>query len=457
MWQNIYNRQKISLIALILGLAGLLAGCGDSAVVVDQSFSVNTDTVYQETESNESSDIPDVQEETVGEETLSDEEATKEPVTETSEELFLDEKEKEFDIQLMMVGDNLLHMGIIRTGQQDDGSYNYDFLFDGIEDFLGEAEIKIINQETVFGGNVLGFSGYPKFNSPTEVGDAIAKAGFNVVLHASNHAADQKIEGLLHCVDFWEKYPEVVMAGIHEKGEDPVRILTVEGVDFAVLNYTYGPNLSTMPESVEGHLDMLCDYDEGTGAIDFTQLHPEVLTDIARAQEVADVVIVCPHWGNEYNTKPSVYQQKFALEMTEAGADLIIGTHPHVVQPVEWIEAENGNKALCCYSLGNYVSTQKKPISMLEAMAWISFHVTEDGVVIDEMSSGVLPLICHYTANPVRFEQVYLLEDYTEEKAASHGIKIYGEVDLGLGELRRISAEVFQDKVLSAEEILEGH
>ena len=364
------------------------------------------------------------------------------------------EASAEINIQLMMVGDNLLHMGIVRTGKQADGSYNYDFLFKGIKDFLDTAEIKMINQETIFGGNGLGFSGFPAFNSPTEVGDAIVKAGFNVVLHASNHAADKKIEGLEHCVEYWKQYPEVTMAGIHEEGESAIQILNVEGIDFAILNYTYGPNLETMPDTIIGHLDMLCDYDEATGKINFTKLHPDVLTDIAKAKEMADVVIVCPHWGTEYTTKLSVYQQQFAMEMTEAGADVIIGTHPHVVQPMEWIEAENGNRALCYYSLGNYVSTQKRPLCMLEAMAWISFRMTEGKVEIDEEETGVLPMVCHYTANPVRLESVYLLEDYTEEKAASHGIKSYGGVDLYLHDLQAWSDEVFGEYILSAEEVL---
>lgn len=360
---------------------------------------------------------------------------------------------EEKEIQLLMVGDNLMHLGIIHTGMMEDGTCNYDFLFEGIEEFLAEAEIKMINQETIFGGNEKGASGFPTFNSPTEVGDAIAQAGFNVVLHSSNHAADMKIEGMENSIEFWKKYPEVTMVGIHEEGESPMKILTIDGIRFAILNYTYGPNLETLPRSIEGHLDMLCNYDEAN-RIDFTTLHPDVLTDITRAEVMADVVIVCPHWGTEYTTKPSSYQKKFAMQMTEAGADIIIGTHPHVVQPMEWIEAENGNQALCYYSLGNYVSTQKQALCMLEAMAWINFRVTEDKITIDKENTGVVPMVCHYTAMPVRFENVYLLEDYTEEQAASHGIKAYGGVDLRLSDLQKWSDEVFQSNVISAEEIL---
>ncbi|MBR3825722.1 MAG: CapA family protein [Lachnospiraceae bacterium] len=362
----------------------------------------------------------------------------------------------EYDINLMMVGDNLMHMGIVTTGKQADGSYNYDFLFEGIEEFLAEAEVKMINQETILGGNQLGFSGYPHFNSPTEVGDAIVDAGFNVVLHSSNHTADKGLKGILNCADYWQQYPEVLVAGIDGDGvKDEIQILEIEGVTFAILNYAYAPNMGSFPAEYEGYMDMLCDYNEKTRLIDFTTIKEEVLIEIAEADKLADFVVVCPHWGTEYTTKPSSYQEKFARQMTEAGADIIIGTHPHVVQPVEWVEAENGNKSLCYYSLGNYVSTQKQALCMLEAMAWVTIHVDENGPFIDTEQTGVLPLVCHYNAMPVRMESVYLLEEYTEAQAASHGIKAYGGVNLYLQDLLDWTEEVFGENVLSREQILQ--
>ena len=365
----------------------------------------------------------------------------------------------EYDITLMAVGDNLMHMGVVHTGKQEDGSLDYSCLYEGISAFLEKADIKIINQETILGGNERGFSGYPYFNSPTEVGDAIAKAGFNVVLHASNHAADQGVEGLVSCAQFWDKYPEILMTGIHadkeKAGEIP--LLTIDDVTFAILNYTYGPNMEILPKSLEGHLELLCACDPATNQIDFTTLNSKVIADIEKAKELADIVIVCPHWGTEYVTKPSSYQQKFAMQMTEAGADLIIGTHPHVVQPVEWITSENGNRALCYYSLGNYVSTQKGGPSMLEAMSWVTFHVDEDGVSISEDKTGIIPMVCHYTSGPVRIENIYLLEDYTAEQAASHGIRSYGGVNLTLEDLNSWSEEILGDWVLSKNEINQSH
>ena len=363
---------------------------------------------------------------------------------------------EEYEINLMATGDNLMHMGVVATGQMADGTYDFSFMFEGISEFLEVADIKVTNQETILGGNELGFSGYPAFNSPTELGDSIAEAGFNVVLQASNHSADKGLNGLLHCVEFWKSHPEVLMVGIYEEAAEShdIPVLTIDGIDFAVLNYTYSHNAETVSSSIRGHLDMLCAWNRENGRIDFTSLEPQVIEDIKRAEEIADVVLVFPHWGTEYMLTPSGYQKDFAQQMVEAGADLIIGTHPHVIQPVEWVESENGNKALCFYSLGNYVSTQKGPQSMLEAMAWVTFLVKEDGVEIVEDKTGAIPMVCHYNSGPVRTESVYLLENYTEEDAARHGILNYGGVRLRLDELQTWSNDTLGDWILTSEQAL---
>lgn len=363
---------------------------------------------------------------------------------------------EEYDVSLMAVGDNLMHMGIVNTGKQSDGTYNYDFLFRPLSEFLALADVKVINQETILGGNSLGFSGYPRFNSPTQVGDAIANAGFNVVLHATNHAADQNKAGIVNCLEYWKQHPEVTVAGIHEENDFSIPVITVKDVTFAILNYTYGPNAGTIPKSYRNNLNLLCAYNESNGQIDFTTLNPRVIEDIQSVDKDVDYVVVFPHWGTEYQSVPSSYQEEFAREMTEAGADIIIGAHPHMPQPVEWIGAENGNKSLCYYSLGNYVSTQKKGLCMLEEMAWVSIHVTKNGSFINPSKTGVIPMVCHYTSGPVRLEQVYLLEDYSEEKAKTHGIRNYGGVILKYDDLVNWSREIFGDWILKKEDVLDN-
>ena len=375
------------------------------------------------------------------------------------------------ELHLLAVGDNLMHMGIVKSGLQEDGSYNFDFEFEDIAPFLDKADIAIINQETPLAGNQLGFSGYPAFNSPTEVGDAIAKAGFNVVLGATNHAYDQKLKGLISFADFFaENHPEVTLCGIHgtlpEADSDSVteppdafeagriKLLDVEGYTFAFLNYVYGPNIGSFPRELEGHLDILCAYDPKSRLLDFTTLNPQVIEDIALADKNADVVIVCPHWGTEYTAVPSKYQIAWAMQMTDAGADVIIGAHPHVVQPVEQITTETGHTSLVFYSLGNYVSTQKERRSMLEAMAWITFRDEGDGLRLVWDESGALGMINQYTAGPLRFNHIYLLEDYTDELAATHGIRSWGEGRLNLDDLHSWEQELFGDMKLDRKSVL---
>lgn len=436
-----HMRKRI--LPLLLSLSILLCGCEKAAPVSTEIVELNPIT-------GEATFVPLTQEAPAEIPTEIDWQEIQPSASIPEEPVFED-----YDIHLMALGDNLMHMGVVYSGKQNDGSFNYAFLFDGISDFLEKADIKIINQETPLAGNQRGFSGYPNFNSPTEVGDAIADAGFNVVLQASNHSADQGIDGIDDCVTFWRSHPEVLLTGIHEPADSPeIPLLTIKDKTFAILNYTYGPNYGSAPDSLSSRMNILCAVNEQTKAIDYTSLNPQVIEDIKSAKKVADIVIVCPHWGTEYETTPSSYQKNFALQMTEAGADVIIGTHPHVVQPVELIEAANGNTALCYYSLGNYVSTQKKGKSMLEAMAWITFHVTENGISLALEDTGVIPLVCHYTSGPVRIKNVYLLENYSEELASNHGIISYGGISFHMNDLTTWSEEILGSYVISAKQAL---
>ena len=436
------KRKQSQLLLLLLLTFSMLSGCGTSVAVKAEA---STSEFIEEN----SSSVPMTVE-------LSDAylvecaEDTQPPQAIETEPAF-----EEYDITLMALGDNLIHMGIVRTGMLADGSRNYSFLFEGISSFLDKADIKMINQETPLAGNELGFHGYPLFNSPTEIGDAIVNAGFNVVLHASNHSADQGISGLDNCVAFWRTYPEVLLTGIHEPAQSrEIPLLTIKDKTFAILNYTYGPNYGSAPDNLASRMDILCNIDPQSKLIDFTTLNPQVIEDIKAAEEIADMVIVCPHWGTEYATTPSSYQEAFAKQMTEAGADVIIGTHPHVVQPVRMIQADNGNTALCYYSLGNYVSTQKTAQSMLEGMAWVTFHVTENGISLSTEDTGIIPLVCHYSSGPVRLKNVYLLEEYTEELATSHGIINYGGISFHLDDLTHWSEDILGEWVITADTAL---
>lgn len=194
------------------------------------------------------------------------------------------EPEQPKEVSLLMIGDDLLHEAVMDSGLQADGSYNYDHLFAHIQEDIDAADIAVINQETILGGAEFGYTGYPMFNSPQEVGDAIAKAGFDVVLHATNHTMDKKYKGVQNTLDFWKKYPEIEVLGIHESAADQAKIPVIEknGIAIAMLNYTYGLNGLKLPEDKPWLVDLI-DKDR-------------MASDIERAKDIADLVVVFPHW-----------------------------------------------------------------------------------------------------------------------------------------------------------------
>jgi len=339
-------------------------------------------------------------------------------------------------LHIMMVGDNLMHEPVMRSGLQADGTYDFTYFYDGIKPYLDIADVKIVNQETIMAGDDRGFSGYPSFNSPTGLADSIVNAGFNVVCHASNHICDMGINGLNSCKSYWDtNHPEMLVVGIYgEEGKnDDIPIIESEGVKFAILNYTYGANSEILQRDLENHTNMLTTWSDSR-YLDYDSLNPQVLDDIKRADEIADIVIVCPHWGIEYQTKENAYQDRVAREMIDAGADVIIGTHPHVVQPVEWITTDNGNTGICYYSLGNFVSNQYDSITLLEGMAWVTIEktttetfdrfgseiTTEIKLVPD--GTGVLPLVLQYHSgnNGNHIDGVVPVEQYTMDLANAH-------------------------------------
>lgn len=360
------------------------------------------------------------------------------------------EEPKEKRATLLAVGDNLIHTAVWQAGIQEDGSHDYTVLYKNIAPYLNRTDINVINQETIFAGDERGLQDYPVFNSPEAVGHTLAEVGFNVVLHASNHSLDMGQNGLIHAAKFWkEEHPEVTMVGIREEREAEPEIPVIEknGIRIALLNYTYSHNAETFSAYAEGYLNMLCDYEESSRRIDFHTIHPQVLKDIEKAEELADFTIVFPHWGTEYTLTPTGQETEFASQMTQAGADLIIGTHPHVPQPVEWITAENGNRALCYYSLGNYTSAQNGIPQMLGIMANLTIVQNQDGTYIEEESIKAIPLVTHFvypgwTGSTV-VDSTYLLKDYTDEQAAAHGLKRAWGITLTKKKLMDLAEDTF--------------
>lgn len=336
------------------------------------------------------------------------------------------------EVNIMAVGDILIHETARDSGIMADGTYNYDHFFRMITDELAWGDLNIVNEEVILGGRDLGLTCYPCFNGAFELGDSLVNVGFNVILHATNHTMDKGETGVNNCMEFWKKYPDTAVLGINETEEAAEEIYVYEqnGIKIAILNYTYGTNGIPLP-SDRPYLVNLLDEEK-------------VVRDLAKANELADFVIVCPHWGTEYVHKPVDSQKYWAEIFIENGADLIIGTHPHVVQPVEWVESANGNKALVYWSLGNFVSNQDLSRTMLEAMAKVVITNDKDGNVYIK-DYEVQPLVNHY----VRGSGVmcaYKIEDYSEELAAQNRIHTWPDGSIfSYKYCKELAKEVFGD------------
>lgn len=318
------------------------------------------------------------------------------------------------EINIVMIGDMLMHMGVQKSGMMDDGTKNYDHLFTHIKDDVQAADIAIVNQEVMIGGEELGLSGYPTFNCAFEVGDSLVNAGFNVVLHATNHTLDKGGIGVDNCINYWEtKHPEIAYLGINKTAEDKQNIYVYQqdSIKIAILNYTYGTNGIALPTDRPYIVNLL---DEDT-----------VVSDLAKAKEMADFIIVCPHWGTEYTMAETPEQQHWAQVFADNGADLIMGAHPHVVEPVSWITAADGSKTLCYYSLGNFISTQQNGYSMLGAMAKVTLVNDEEGNVTIK-DYGIDPLVTHTLWGNAQMT-TYKLSEYTNELAMQNRIRDYDQ------------------------------
>ena len=320
------------------------------------------------------------------------------------------------EVTLVMVGDILLHTPVAESGLQEDGSYNFAAIFANVKDEISAADLALVNQEVIIGGKDLGISGYPSFNAPYELGDALVNAGFDVILHATNHTLDQGKKGVKNCLSFWKNnYPETAVLGINESQEaqnNNIYIYEQEGIRIAILNYTYGTNGIALPSDMPYAVNLLEE--------------EKVAADIVKARAQADFVVVCPHWGTEYQLTPSVEQTQWTEFFAENGVDLVLGTHPHVIEPVEWITNEMGeNETLVYYSLGNFVnwtasSGEGIANRMVGGMAQVTIGKDENGQAFI-VEYGVEPLVCHLSegANGVT---VYQLSDYTDELASENEI-----------------------------------
>ena len=340
--------------------------------------------------------------------------------------------DEDLEITLVMVGDVLMHTPVTESGKAEDGSYHYEHLFANVKDLIGDADIALVNQEVILGGTELGLSGYPAFNAPYEVGDALADAGFDVVLHATNHALDKGEKGIRNCLNYWKEFhPEMKIAGIYpdeSSYEEGIVYVEKQGMKIAVLNYTYGTNGIPVPKDAQYLVNLLD--------------KRKIETDVKKAKEEADFVVLCPHWGTEYKHEPDASQKEWANYFADLGVDLVIGAHPHVIEPVEWVDS-----TLVYYSLGNFVNATSGTGNgvadrMLGAMAVVHLKKEGDKVIISDYNA--IPLVSHLEHGYGNIT-VYPMEQYTEEMAKKNWI-VEQDGNFSLAYIENVWEKVMQDE-----------
>jgi poly-gamma-glutamate capsule biosynthesis protein CapA/YwtB (metallophosphatase superfamily) len=252
-------------------------------------------------------------------------------------------------ISISFVGDLMCHSTQFNYAYVAVDSFNFNGVFSEVKDYLSSSDFTIGNLETVLGGKELGYSGYPFFNAPDDFLIAIKEAGFDFLVTSNNHALDQGEAGARRTIN---KLSELGInytgTFLSQEDRDSLRINTINGIEIAILAYSYGTNDIPIPKGKEYLINVID-----------TLLIKDDISIVKKYNP--DIVLVYFHFGEEYDREPDTFQNEIVQKAIYYGADIIIGSHPHVIQPVKYFKTVNGNidTGFVAYSLGNFISNQK--------------------------------------------------------------------------------------------------
>ncbi|MBR4295622.1 MAG: CapA family protein [Clostridia bacterium] len=313
-------------------------------------------------------------------------------------------------------GDNIMYYGNYRDAKSiaiaGGRTYNFAPIYENILSIIKNADISFINQETPTAGEEFGYNSYPRFNAPQDLAYDIVEAGFDIVNLATNHMLDAGSQGLKNTIEFWNTLPVMTVGGYLDNADyENIRIYEKDDISIAFLSFTYGTN----------GLSLRSGYDIVIPYID----EDEIQIQIEAAKELADLVFVSMHWGSEYKFTPNTQQKSLANMMAKLGVDVIIGHHPHVLQPIEWIDSGNGDghRTLCVYSLGNLAAEQEYDYNLVGGI--ITFDIVRKKGKISIENPILVPTVYYYNRSFYK-NSVHLMENFTEDMAKSIGLSYYG-------------------------------
>lgn len=324
-----------------------------------------------------------------------------------------------YTASIAAIGDILIHSPVYKDAAIGNNKYDFTKMLKQVKPYLESADITVANSESVIGGTEIGLSSYPTFNSPYEVGDALKAVGVDVVTMANNHTLDRGEKAILNAINYWDKIGMTFVGAARNQEEaEEIKTVTKNNIVFSFLGYTYGTNGIPVPTGKE----YLVNY------IDLDKMK----SDIERAKEISDVVVVNLHNGNEYERNFNQEQDKVVQSLADYGADIVFAHHPHVLQPTKWYEGVNGNKTFVIHSLGNFLSGQDKlytrigAILQLDVKKTVEYDKNDNPIIsIEILNPQLLPTYVKYQ-NRRNFE-VYPLYRLTN-KDLSNANGVYEEI-----------------------------
>ena len=361
-----------------------------------------------------------VVDEPIVDEPIVDEPVVDEPVDEPSVPVIPERPKVEGETVLtfVAVGDNLIHDAIIEDAKRladergQGERYYFDSMYSDFASIFKNADISFVNQESMIAGDHESYKGYPHFNTPPEMGETLERLGIDVVSIATNHALDLYGKGLSNCINYF-KNTSMTAIGAYESRTDynKIRIIEREGVKIAFLAYTDFTNEGLLGDGYESITVARTD-------------HSEIKRQVAEAKELADLVFVSMHWGTENSFNLSSSQKNTAQVLVDAGVDVIIGHHPHLLQEMKWKDRPDGGRTLIAYSLGNFMSTMHPVYDMFGGMLTLDIVKNENGAFVENVK--LVPTMTHYSLTRDSLH-IYKLEDYSEALYKTHGTSIRSE------------------------------
>lgn len=326
--------------------------------------------------------------------------------------------------RVMVTGDNLIHSRIFMLANEKAGGEGYDFTYtyQQVAPIFAQADFGVMNQETPLVASREP-SNWPLFNTPTELGDHMVDIGIKVFNHANNHILDQGVSGALETIQFWKDKADqgVVLTGAYAGEEDfnEVKKHTVNGITFSYIGVTEYTNGNTMPADSELKLMNLADTHQTR-----EQVEQQIKEHIEAAKAESDVVCVFMHWQQECNTQITDGQRAFVEKLVAWGADVVYGSGPHVLQPIEYVDKPDGGKALVAYSLGNFISTEQKATNMCGGILDITYEKEYETDTVSIIDVTFIPTVTHYNSN---YSDIRIIpfSEYSEELANQHGVRNY--------------------------------